>query len=67
VVVDQTERSLLTPKVKVFYSTKSNLRITPEVIDLSSAIARDKIIAREDPDKWNFADLNSLWGGVTLW
>ena len=67
VVIDQTEKSLLTPKVKVFYSTKSNLRITPEVLDLSSTIARDKIVSREDPDKWHFADLNELWGGVTLW
>ncbi len=67
VVIDQTEKSLLTPKVKVFYSTKSNLRIPPEVLDLSSNVVRDKIIAREDPDKWHFVDLNELWGGVTLW
>lgn len=67
VVIDQVEKSLLTPKVKVFFSTKSNLRIPPEVIDLSSPLARDKIVAREEPEKWNFADLNELWGGVTLW
>lgn len=67
VVVDQSEKSLLTPKVKVFYSTKSNLRIAPEVLDLSSNIVRDKIVSREDPAKWNFADLNELWGGVALW
>ncbi len=67
VVIDQTEKSLLTPKVKVFYSTKSNLRIPPEILDLSSAIVRDKIVSREDPDKWNFHDLNELWGAVELW
>jgi len=67
VVIDQTDKSLLTPKVKVFYSTKSKLRITPEVFDLSSKSVHDKIIAREDPDHWNFTDLNELWGGVTLW
>ncbi len=67
VVIDQIEKSLLTPKVKVFFSTKSNLRIPPEVIDLSSPLARDKIVAREEPEKWNFADLNALWGSVTLW
>ncbi len=67
VVVDQTGKSLLTPKVKVFYSIKSKLRISPEVLDLSSNSVRDKIIAREDPEEWKFTDLNELWGGVALW
>lgn len=67
VVIDQNEKSLLTPKVKVFYSTKSELRIPPEVVDLSLSVARDKITGREDPDKWKFPDLNELWGGMTLW
>ena len=64
VVVDQTEKSLLTPKVKVFFSTKSNLRIPPAVLDLSSPAARDKIVSIEESAKWNFGDLNDLWGSV---
>lgn len=64
VVVSQTTKSLTTPRVKVFYSTKSNMRIVPEVIDLSSANTNDKIVNREDPAKWRFADLNSLWSGL---
>jgi putative nucleotidyltransferase with HDIG domain len=67
VVVDQSEKSLLAPKVKVFYSVKSSMRITPELIDLSSRAARDKIVSRQDPEKWNFPDLNTLWGGIELW
>lgn len=67
VIIDQAEKSLLTPKVKVFYSIKSNLRIPPEVLDLSSKAVRDKIVGREDPEKWNFTDLNVLWGAVELW
>lgn len=59
-VVDQTSKSLTTPAVKVFFSTKSNLRIVPEVIDLSRAGETEKIVAREDPAKWNFPDLNEL-------
>ncbi len=67
VVVDQTEKSLLTPKVKVFFSTKSNLRIPPAVLDLSSPAARDRIVSIEESAKWNFGDLNDLWGSVDLW
>jgi HD-GYP domain-containing protein (c-di-GMP phosphodiesterase class II) len=67
VVVDQTEKSLLTPKVKVFFSTKSMLRIPPTVIDLSSPAARDKIVSIEESAAWNFSDLNDLWGSVDLW
>ncbi len=63
VVMEQTGKSLTTPSVKVFFSTKSNMRIVPLVIDLSRLDALEKIVAREDPAKWNFTDLNELWSG----
>lgn len=64
VVMEQTGKSLTTPRVKVFFSTKSNLRILPQLIDLSSPDTSEKIAAREDPAKWHFADLNQLWSGL---
>jgi HD-GYP domain-containing protein (c-di-GMP phosphodiesterase class II) len=64
VVVSQSGKSLTTPCVKVFYSTKSSMRIVPEVIDLSGTGCIEKIVSREDPAKWRFADLNSLWSGL---
>jgi HD-GYP domain-containing protein (c-di-GMP phosphodiesterase class II) len=64
VVIEQTNKSLITPRVKAFYSVKSELRITPEIVDLSSANANDKIVGREDPSQWNFPDLNELWSGL---
>jgi putative nucleotidyltransferase with HDIG domain len=64
VVVEQTGKSLTTPCVKVFFSTKSNMRIVPEIIDLSRPEGHEKIVGREDPAKWRFADLNELWSGV---
>lgn len=64
VVVSQSGKSLTTPCVKVFYSTKSSMRIVPEVIDLSAGNCVEKIVSREDPAKWRFADLNSLWSGL---
>ncbi|MCF8167833.1 MAG: HD-GYP domain-containing protein [Rhodoferax sp.] len=63
VVMEQTGKSLTTPRVKVFFSTKSNMRILPEVIDLSLSGSTEKIVSREDPAKWRFADLNELWSG----
>ena len=62
-VIDQAEKSLLTPRVKVFFSTRSNAHIKPEIIDLSRPNCPEKIISREDPEKWNFPDLNELWLG----
>ena len=64
VVIEQTGKSLTTPSVKVFFSTKSNMRILPQVIDLSSHGTTEKIVAREDPAKWCFPDLNELWSGL---
>jgi HD-GYP domain-containing protein (c-di-GMP phosphodiesterase class II) len=63
VVMEQTGKSLLTPSVKVFYSTISNKRITPIIIDLSTVGGSEKIVSREDPAKWKFEDLNQLWSG----
>jgi HD-GYP domain-containing protein (c-di-GMP phosphodiesterase class II) len=63
VVIEQTGASLLVPRVKVFFSVKSQVRLPPEIVDLSRAGASDRIIGQEDPAKWGFADLNQLWGG----
>jgi putative nucleotidyltransferase with HDIG domain len=66
VVTEQTTKSLTTPVVKVFFSTKSNLRIVPVMLDLSHPAVTDRIQTREDPAKWNFADLNELWSGLKM-
>ena len=64
VVMEQTGKSLTTPRVKVFFSTKSNMRIVPQLIDLSNPDTSEKIAAREDPAKWHFPDINQLWSGL---
>ncbi len=60
-VIDQSEKSLLTPRVKVFFSIRANARIAPEIIDLSHPACKEKIASREDPAQWKFPDLNELW------
>ncbi len=64
VVTEQAPQSLVTPRVKVFFSTKSDMRIPPELVDLSAPGCQEKIAGREDPDRWRFPDLNELWSGM---
>ncbi len=64
VVTEQSAKSLTTPLIKVFFSTKSNMRITPMMVDLSHPSAIERIQSREDPAKWNFHDLNEMWSGL---
>ncbi|HET7774903.1 MAG TPA: HD-GYP domain-containing protein [Azospira sp.] len=61
VVVEQSEKSLLAPRVKAFFSTKSNAYIAPEVLDLSRPGIRDKIVGREDPAKWGINNVDEIW------
>jgi putative nucleotidyltransferase with HDIG domain len=61
VVIGQSPKSLLTPRVKVFFSTRSNARILPELVDLAAPACRETITGREDPARWNFPDLDELW------
>jgi len=61
VVVEQGDQSLLKPKVKVFFSTKSNAYIKPETIDL--ARSPEKIAGRDDAAKWGIKDVDRYWAG----
>lgn len=61
VVIEQDEKSLLKPRIKVFFSTRSQAYITPEIVDL--ARSPDKIIGREDAKKWGIQDVDRYWAG----
>ena len=55
VVVEPHETSLLTPKVNVFFNTKSQSYIRTQTVDLSRAVGfggADKIVGLESPEKW---------------
>lgn len=63
VVVEPHETSLLTPKVNVFYSTKSNTYIKPQTVDLARGLGfggGDKIVRHEAPDKWGVDPLRFM-------
>lgn len=61
VVIEQGEQSLLKPKVKVFFSTKSQAYIQPEIVDL--ARSAEKIAGREEAAKWGIKDIDHYWAG----
>lgn len=50
VVIEQTEGNLLAPKVRAFFSTRSNVYIPPEVLSLTQS--SDRILAHELPEQW---------------
>jgi HD-GYP domain-containing protein (c-di-GMP phosphodiesterase class II) len=64
VVLEQNTASLTTPTVKVFYSTKANLRLPPEKLDL--ARSTDKIVGRESRAAWIAQQIDGLWAGDVL-
>ena len=61
VVIDQTQKQLLTPIVKVFFSTKSESRIPIEVIDLSKSSVKEEIVGLEAAEAWGIQNVDELW------
>ncbi|MWV10488.1 DUF3391 domain-containing protein [Pseudomonas sp. R-28-1W-6] len=64
VVMEQHEKSLLTPRVKVFFSARSKVPIAQEVLDLAKLAGRDKIVGRESAEDWGFKHIEELWSGI---
>lgn len=61
VVIEQSGQSLLAPSVRVFFSTKSQVHIQPEVIHLGRAGNPEKIVGIEDAAAWGIQNVNHLW------
>jgi putative nucleotidyltransferase with HDIG domain len=63
VVTEPHETNLLAPTVNVFFSTKSNTYIKPQIVDLSKPLGMgggDKIVSHESPSKWNVDPMRFL-------
>ena len=61
VVIDQSTKSLLSPIVKVFFSTKSKSHIPIQILDLSKPSENDDIIGHEDPVLWGIKNVSDIW------
>jgi HD-GYP domain-containing protein (c-di-GMP phosphodiesterase class II) len=63
VVIEPHPTNLLAPKVNVFFSSKKNVYIKPEMVDLSRSFGAgggDKIVRHESPAKWNIDPMQFL-------
>ena len=59
VVTEQNPASLTAPQVKIFFSTKSNMPVPVQRLDLSQG--SDRITGRESATTWGFTHLDTLW------
>ena len=62
VVIEQNPQTLTAPVVRVFYSVKSSMPVSLQRLDLAGGTS-DRIVGREQPEKWNFTFLDELWAG----
>lgn len=63
VVVEPHPTNLLAPKVHVFFNTRQNVYIRPELVDLSRGLGfggGDKIVRHESPQKWQVDPMRFL-------
>ncbi|HRD95928.1 MAG TPA: HD-GYP domain-containing protein [Rubrivivax sp.] len=61
VVLEQNPANLVTPVVKVFFSTKSQMPIPAERLDLAQRGCNDRIVGRETRAPGRFEHLEELW------
>ena len=60
VVVEQNPQTLTAPIVKTFFSTRTEMRTTPQRLDLSR-LSEERIVGREPAEDWADARLDELW------
>lgn len=60
VVVEQNPKRLTSPKVKLFFSTKTRMPIPPILVNLMDSHVTDRIAGREPPGNWSFGYLNDI-------
>ncbi|WP_341522728.1 HD-GYP domain-containing protein [Pseudomonas sp. G.S.17] len=64
IVIEQNEKSLLLPKVKVFMSARTKRPIEQRLVNLANAQDHDTILKVECPEDWGITDVEELWSGM---
>jgi HD-GYP domain-containing protein (c-di-GMP phosphodiesterase class II) len=65
VVIEQGEKSLLHPKVKVFLSTRTKIAFQPEIVNLADPTEPDAILKYELAEEWGVQDVERMWAVST--
>ncbi len=52
---------LLQPVVTAFYALRHQERQPPQRVDLSAPGRTVRIVTRQEPAAWSFADLDDIW------
>ncbi len=63
VVVEHNAHALVSPIVKPFFSTRSQMPITPEPLDLSRPGCADRIVSLHKREAGQFPQIDALWAG----
>ena len=63
VVVEQNPAALASPRVRVFFSTRAQMPVPHELIDLNHRGCTERITGRESNSVWQFKHLDELWAG----
>ncbi len=66
VVMAQNPATLVEPVVKLFYSVKRELPVTPQIVDLAGPGCQDRIVAREQRFPGQFPWLDDLWADTDV-
>ncbi|MFG6447086.1 HD-GYP domain-containing protein [Roseateles sp. BYS180W] len=61
VVVGHNPDAPTAPQVKVMYSTKSQMPLPQQLLDLAAPGCTDKIVGREQASDWGFTHLDDFW------
>jgi HD-GYP domain-containing protein (c-di-GMP phosphodiesterase class II) len=61
IVAEQTPGNLVAPVVVAFFSTRTQLRITPQRLELAGPGCTDRIVGRHIEDAGGFGNLDELW------
>ncbi|GGK00716.1 HD-GYP domain-containing protein [Pseudomonas matsuisoli] len=66
VVLEQNEKSLLMPRVRVFLSARSKVPIPQQVVDLAKPMVNDKIVGVESAEAWGLKNVDEIWSGMPM-
>lgn len=63
VVIEQGQKSLLHPRVKILMSARTKIGLPPEILDLADPRVNDSIVKYELAEDWGLKDIDRLWAG----